>query len=121
MNGETCLIIRDLKAGCSIDEVSQLYNKTSGHIRNLASKHHISVAKPKKDYIDYRDDIYIRNDIPMPQEGFQAAKLSGLAKCNDAWAKKVGCQRISEHRAGRENVNINNSQGLRFPVYKKGY
>ncbi|AFM43608.1 hypothetical protein Desaci_4784 (plasmid) [Desulfosporosinus acidiphilus SJ4] len=115
MNGETFFILRDLKAGCSVDEVAKTYRKTPGHIRNLASKHNVSVVKPKQKYIDYRDPIFTGRDSPMPQVPFKAAKLSGLAKCNDAWAKRIGGQRLTESRASRENARINDKHGLRFP------
>lgn len=48
MNGETPLILQDLKKGLSINAVSAKYCKTEGNIRALAHRHHVEFKQPKQ-------------------------------------------------------------------------
>lgn len=110
MSGETFLIVKDLKQGLSIKEVSVKYQKTEGNIRAIAKRHCIDFKQPKKTAQDrkrkksaadakrYRvekEELFKRTrpDILLPSQPLQAAKLGGLSRLNDAWAMKQGAQR----------------------------
>ena len=126
MSGETPLILQDLRAGFSIKAVSVKYRKTEGNIRKLAHRHHVEFRKPKQTQEERKQKKHAadarrstaQKEIQSAKPPFQAAKLTGLAKCNDAWAKRVGCQRRTEDGAHKENNLINQKYGLRFPVFK---
>lgn len=111
MNGQTCLILSDLKSGTSIQEIAQKYNKEESSIRKLAMRHEIELPKKqslsedekrrRKHILDARryEKIKLhrleRNDIPMPQLPMVAAKFGALSSLTTAWQLNQGFRRSS--------------------------
>lgn len=120
MNGETPLIIKDLKLGLSIKETSLKYQKSECNIRAIAKRHNLVIKNSKQSEKEERmrrnRERYNSEERmgrgAMPQQPYKAAKYGGLGKLNEAWALKKGLTRSSNS----ERIRDNQKYGLRFPV-----
>lgn len=125
MSGETSLIIKDLKEGLSVKEISLKYQKTEGNIRAIAKRHNIEFKRPKQTEEERRTkkSLADRNRYnskermgtgPMPELPVMAGKFGGLGRLNNAWALKEG-----PHRGKKNDVASQIKYGLKTRLIGK--
>ncbi|AFM43605.1 hypothetical protein Desaci_4781 (plasmid) [Desulfosporosinus acidiphilus SJ4] len=111
MNGQTCLILRDLENGASIEETAKKFNKRESSVHKLATRHGIGLPKRKllsedekkrrKQTLDARRYEKVKlfkcgsNDIALLRVPIAAGKFGPLSSLNMTWQLNQGNKRSS--------------------------
>jgi len=111
MNGQTCLILRDLQNGLSPKDVAKKFDKAESSIYKLVRRYNIELPKKqpltleekklKKQRLDAKryekEKLHKleRPDIYLPALPMVAAKFGALSSLNAAWQLKQGFKRSS--------------------------